>query len=164
MNIEEYLTAYETLRDTVLGMKRAVEKMYAGKNAKSLPVGEMIDFVDYEELEKEYVKKKRILTHATKKLQRTISRISDTRVSSYLICKYICAMTNEDFASNFNYCERQVYRIASNAKKQLAALLHPSVPLPKKTDRGRCYTFEKRKPKKTLRKHGPKARRQNGGL
>lgn len=161
MNIEEYLTAYETLRDTVLGMKRAVEKMYAGNNPKALPVGEMIDFVDYEELEKEYAKKRRILTHATKKLQRTISRISDTRVSNYLICKYVCAMTNEDFASNFNYCERQVYRIASSAKKQLALVLRPSVPLPRKTDRGRCYTFRKRSPKRTLRKHGPKARRKN---
>lgn len=158
MNIEEYLTAYETYRDTVLGLKKAVEKMCAGNDRRALPVGEMIDFVDYEDLEKEYVKRKRILTHATKKLQRGISRISDPRLSNYLICKYLCCMTNEQYAENFNYCERQVYRIALSAKKQLAKILSPAAPIPRKSKRGQKYTFSAKKPKTSLRKYGPKSR------
>ena len=160
MNIEEYLTAYESYRDTVLGLKNAVERMSDGQDGRLLPVGKMIDFVDYEELEKEYVKKKRILSHATKKLQRAISRIRDPKVSNYLICKYLCCMKNEDFAASFNYCERQVYRIASNAKKQLAELMKPEVPLPRRVRERQQFRFSPKSTRTSLRKHGPRSRRR----
>lgn len=160
MNIEEYLAAYESYRDTVLGLKKAVEKMSAKDNRKTVPVGEMIDFVDYEELEKEYVKKKRILSHATKKLQRAISHIRDPRLSNYLVCKYLCCMKNEDYAVSFNYCERQVYRIASLAKKQLSEQMKPNSPLPRRGKRGQRFRFSPKSTKTSLRKHGPRARRR----
>ena len=160
MNIEKYLTAYESYRDTVLGMKKAVRRMNMGKYAAALPVGEMIDFVDYEELEREYEKKRRILTQATRRLQRAISAISDPRLSNYLECRYLYRMTNEKYAESFNYCERQVYRIGKAAKAELYRHLVVEMPRAKRWKTEKKFSFSPRRAKKSFRKFGPRARRR----
>lgn len=154
MNIDRYLIAYENYRDTVLGMKKAMSKANTGEK---LPVGEMIDFVDYEELEKEYERKRRILSHATKRLQKAISEITDTRLSNYLICKYLYCMTNEEFAENFTYCERQVYRISAKARKELYKHLIPCMMKARRMKAGKCFR-QTATHKKPLRKYGPRAK------
>lgn len=164
MDIEKYLTAFEVYRNTVFGIKKAVRRMNAGKTDNGLPVGEMMDFVDYEELEREYEKKRRILSHATKRLQKAISKIRDERLSNYLVCKYLCGMTNERIAEDFNYCSRQVYRISALAKKELKRLLPRELPTVGRGERNKRYTFSERKAKKSYRKFGPKARRRGKKL
>ncbi len=150
MNIDRYLVAYENYRDTVLGMKKAMSRVSTGGK---LPVREMIEFVDYEELEREYERKKRILSHETKRLQKAISKISDTRLSNYLTCKYLYCMTNEEFAENFTYCERQVYRISSKARKELHKHMVPCIMKARRLKSKKRFrqTYPR---KKTLRKYG----------
>ena len=150
MDVEKYLAAFEVYRNTVFGMKKAVRRMSAGRSENGVPVGEMMDFVDYEELEREYEKKRRILSHATKRLQRAISKIRDERLSNYLVCKYLCGMTNERIAEDFNYCSRQVYRISSLAKKELKRLLPREFPTIGRGERNKRYTFSERKAKSNL--------------
>ena len=159
MDIEKYLAAFEVYRDMSFGMKKAIRRMNAGRSEDKIPVGEMMDFVDYEELEREYEKKRRILSHATRRLQRAISKIPDERLSNYLVCKYLCGMTNEYIAESFNYCNRQIYRIASVAKKELKKHLAREIPLARRGERNKRYGVSPRKPKKTYRKYGPRSRR-----
>ena len=160
MDIERYLTAFEVYRNTVFGIKKAMRRISAGKSENGVPVGEMMDFVDYDELEKEYEKKKRILSHATKRLQKAISKINDERLSNYLVCKYLCGMTNERVAEDFSYSSRQIYRIAALAKKELKKRLVREMPKARRGRIGGRYKFSERKAKKSYRKYGPKARRR----
>ena len=141
MRIEEYLSAYSKYRENLTAMAKIVEgQKGVGEEASPLrrDVGVM-DFVDYENLEKEYVRKRYILGLATKRLQRAISRISELRLSNYLTYKYLYFMTNEEIAELCSYCPRQVYRIAAKAKKELHKSLMQEIPRAKRSKRGKRY-------------------------
>lgn len=157
MNIDRFLAAYEGYRETVIGMKKAARRRESCE-IRSLDKDVMRDIMDYDELEREYEKKRRILSHATRKLQRAISKIRDPRESNYLICKYLEGMTNEEYAECYSYCERQVYRIASSAKKKLYRYLILEMPRAKRWKTGKRFSVSTKKHKTSLRKYGPKAR------
>lgn len=138
MRIEEYLDAYERYRDTVYSMGKnarlMASKMESTADPRSLgAVGEIIEFVDYDELMREYERKKRILGRATARLQRAISRVHDLRYSSYLTARYLYGMKNEEIAANFNYCDRQIYRIAKAARHKLEEKLLLEMPKARRT-------------------------------
>ncbi|MBR5817739.1 MAG: hypothetical protein IKY62_03740, partial [Clostridia bacterium] len=137
MRIDEWLASYEEFRDGVLLMGRAFPyeagKDVVGNRESKCLVAELKEFVDYDELKKDYERKKRILNHTTRKLQRAILRVGDTRVSNYLICRYLYCMKNEDIATRFNYCERQVYRIATTARRKLCRAFREEGITPRRT-------------------------------
>lgn len=148
MNIDKYLNSYEKYRNAVLGLKKAVDKLSRRKTA----ISGILEIIDCHQLENEYLKKKRILGYRTKKLQKAISRIEDPRMTDYLACKYIYGMTNDEIAECFNYCERQVYRIASVAKKRLSAAMNSHAPKPRRMVSRQSYKFDKKRKKPSLRK------------
>ena len=167
MRIEEYLTAYEGYRATVLAMERTFLKMaedegrmtasgvrFGNDSANTYTVGEIIKFADTDELRREYERRKRILTHATGKLQRAIARIRDVKLSVYLTLRYLYGMRNEDVAFRLNYCERQIYRLAKNAKTALKFQLLKEMPSARRGSKGRTYRLKKQRRGRTrLRKY-----------
>jgi len=56
-----------------------------------------------------------------------------------------------------------VYRIASVAKKELKKHFAREIPLARRGERNKRYTFSERKAKKSYRKFGPKSRRRRRG-
>lgn len=164
MRIDEYLDAYESYRDTVLTFEKVFKNRLKGEEkvtqtSGNAVVGEMIEYVDYDELKREYERKKRILTRATKRLQRAISNISDVKLSNYLVCRYLCCMTNESIADSFQYCERQIYRIASRAKQRLYENLLQEMPTARRFKKKR-FRRKREKERRSMRKYGPKARKK----
>ncbi len=152
MNIEKWLDAYEGYRDTTLGMVNALAKR-STEFYEGLPVGEMMEFVNYEELDREMIKRKRILAHATRRIQRAIKKIKDPKASGYLICKYLYRMSNEEIANEFCYCERHIYRLSSKARKMLALCLEKTPPRVMRMSKGQRFSYRRRHRRK-YRKYG----------
>ncbi len=158
MRIDEWLASYEEFRDGVLLMGRTLPKD-AGKDVFGKEAfAELKEFVDYDELMREYERKKRILNHTTRKLQKAIMRVRDARVANYLICRYLYGMKNEDISLKFNYCERQVYRIATLARRRLCRAFHETGLTPRRLC-GKRYV-KKRGTKPKYRKHAYRKKRK----
>ena len=153
MNIDRYLSTYESYRNTVYGLKRVIEKLREEKARQGQPE-------EFEELESRYLKKKSILDYATRRLQREISRIKDPKLSTYLVCKYLCGMKNDEIAESFNYCERQIYRIASRAKKRLENAIRINTPRPRRGRHRMKYRFSSKITDASLRKYRRKKYRR----
>lgn len=160
MDVVKYLASYENYRDVVLGMKKAARRRSTDSGDILPSVGVMAEFMDCDELEREYEKKKNILTYATKRLQRAISEISDPRLSDYLVCKYFYCMTNEEYAEQLGYCVRQVYRIATKAKLELSKHLKIRPPKARRWIRKGRFAYSKKRARKTHRKYGRKANKR----
>lgn len=163
MNIDEYLNAFERYRKTVMRLESAFREVWGEEDAENgsrcLSARWMIGLMDYDELEREYTRKKRILRQATERLQRAISEIPDDKIANYLVCRYLYRMTNEKIADHFNYCPRQIYRIASKAKKQLHRELLKEMPRVKRWKKHKRFRRSPvQRKKRTLRKYGRRAR------
>lgn len=154
MKIEEYLTAFEEYRNQVLVMEdilksvdgRREEREEKGSIKKqfksnSVYTGALMEFADLDKLREEYERRKRILSRATHRLQKAISEIYDVKLSGYLTCRYICGMKNEEIALKFNYCERQIYRLAQKARRELYNKLIFYMPSAKRHREMKIYRY-----------------------
>ncbi len=154
MNIERYLIAFEHYRSSVVSMQRVMNRRSAMRERISEIAGEKIGFEEEEKMEREFERKKRILAHATRRLQKAITSLDEARLSDYLICKYIYNMKNTEIADALTYCERQIYRISREAKKQLCKYLTAHKPTAKCGYKGKRFYFTQKK-RVFHRKHGP---------
>jgi hypothetical protein len=102
-------------------------------------------FTPKETLKKELCHRERVLRYATARMQEAIARMGDTRLANYVICKYFHNMKNSDIAEVFNYSERQIYRISSDAKPRLYRELVKLMPKPRRGEVGRRYRYAAQK-------------------
>ena len=139
MRIDEYLDSYDRYKNGYQAMYKTIETIERRR------FGRNFIFADTTNLKIELRRRERILRHATARMQAAISRLGDTYLANYLICKYLYGMKNSDIAQTFNYCERQIYRMSALAKKRLYIELLKLMPKPRRGDIGRSYKVQKYK-------------------
>ena len=134
MRIDKYLECYARYRNVYHTMKQMAECI---KNNEP-------EIVECASFWREFEKHGRILRRATARLEAAISRIGDETLSNYLICRYFYGFKNARIAMMYSYCERQIYRIASRAKKGLYRELLKLMPKPRRGEKNKKYRFKKK--------------------
>ncbi len=134
MKIDEYLALYEEYRRSVIELAKTIDLVKARTEEE---VGETLltlnpDYVGETSVRREYEKKKKILTKATKRLERAISKIREADKTRYLVLRCFYLMTNEEIASAMNYSLRHIYRLSRRAKDTLFDYLCEEMPKAKK--------------------------------
>lgn len=137
MKIDEYLALYEEYRKSVIEMAKTIDLTRARKsgNGEETLLTQYSDLIGETSVEKEYERKKRILTKATKRLKNAISRIKDPDKAQYLMLRCFYLMTNEDIAAAMSYSLRHIYRLSRKAKDTLFVYLAEEMPKAKKTNK-----------------------------
>jgi len=143
MQIEEYLSRYERYRSTYNGLVKALKLYTDEKNLKNMFVINSYGVSGVEALRREIAHRERVLRYANARLEAAISRMDNRAQANYIMCKYFYGMKNCDIATTFAYCERHIYRLAANAKKNLYRELVKLMPKPRRGETGKAYRFSK---------------------
>ena len=145
MKIDEYLALYEEYRKSVIGLAKTMDLMKARMSENK---GEALltlnpDYARDDSVEKEYEKKKRILTKATKRIERAISKIKSEERRQYLIYKCFYLMTNDEISGAMSFSLRHIYRLSRKAKEELFAYMLEEMPKARKLKRRTYYRTRK---------------------
>lgn len=138
MRIDEYLERYEKYRKGYNALQETVKFIGRQWGKKDFV------FVSREVLKRELAHRERVLRFATAKMQAAIARIGDPILSNYIICKYFYGMKNTAIANTFNFSERQIYRISSNAKERLYRELLKLMPKPRRGETGKKWYLQEK--------------------
>ena len=142
MRIDEYLSRYENYRITYNALLNTLKKYTENESGEnSLLTG--VRRNEIYKLKREVEHRKRILTHASVRLEAAVSRMENRSQANYIICKYFYGMRNIDFAITFTYCERHVYRLALAAKQSLYKELLKLMPKPRRGETGKVYRYSR---------------------
>ena len=132
MNIQEYLSYYADLQDSIKkdeallsllkskGYRSLISRLI-GKDSFSSKERQIIcqNVFDEERLKKCIKRKTALYEKATYKITTAASGFKNKALRDYVINRYVYGFTHEEVAEMCYYSERQLYRLAKSAKAEL---------------------------------------------
>lgn len=144
MQIEEYLYRYERYRRSYNALAVTLEKYDKNKSLKGKLIVRSFGVGGVETARRDLARRGRILRYANARLEAAISRMENRSQANYIMCRYFYGMKNLEIADTFSYCERHIYRLAANAKKNLYHELVKLMPKPRRGETGKTYRYARK--------------------